>query len=221
MRLSVLAPAAALCLLHLGCGGSDTKPNDPNQYAANNPGQYQQPGAQMGAQPGQPGYGQPATQSGYGQPGATTTAPAGTTGTSTASGGQASPIPMAAMLSPAIQAMAASEVPGMQAEGQAFAGQFQEGQTLEQPINIQAGKCYSVLASGAGIQELDIQIVAQPLPNVPPVVLAQDNTTGSNATLGGKASGCWKNATPLSGPGKVILKATRGAGTAGAQVFVK
>jgi len=212
MRLSVLAPAAALCLLHLGCGGSDTKANDPSQQnLANNPGQFQQPGAQ-------PGYGQPGAQPGYGQPGAQ---PGATPGAQPAAASQASPIPMAAMLTPAIQAMAASEVPGMQPEGQAFAGQFQEGQTLEQAINIQAGKCYSVVATGAGIQELDIQIVAQPMPGLPPVVLAQDNTTGSNATLGGKASGCWKNATPLSGPGKVILKATRGAGTAGAQIFVK
>ena len=48
-------------------------------------------------------------------------------------------------------------------------------QVLEQPINIQAGKCYSVVGAGMGITELHIQIVAQPTPMVPPVVLAQDN----------------------------------------------
>ena len=77
------------------------------------------------------------------------------------------------------------------------------------------------MGASAGIQQLDIQIVAQPSPALPPVVLAQSNTSGANATLGGKASGCWKNPTPLSGPGKVIVKATRGAGAAAAQVFIK
>jgi hypothetical protein len=247
MRLSVFAPAAVFCLLPLaGCGGSDPPPNDPNQYAANQ-GQYPggQPGAYPGGQPGQyppggypggqpgqyqqpggqPGqYQQPGTQPGqYQQPGTQPgTQPGAQPGTQPASGtGQASPIPMAAMLTPVLQGMAAAEVPGMQPDGQAFAGQFQEGQTLEQPLNIQPGKCYSVVGASAGIQQLDIQIVAQPAPMLPPVVLAQSNTSGGNATLGGKSAGCWKNPTPIGGPGKVIVKATRGAGAAAAQVFVK
>ena len=117
-------------------------------------------------------------------------------------------------------AMAASEVQGMQPEGGAFAGQFQEGQTLEQPFNIQAGKCYSVIAVGMGVQELDVQIVAQPAPMLPPAVLAQDSTSGPNATLGGRGQ-CFKNPLPIGGPAKVLLRATRGAGVAIAQIFVK
>jgi hypothetical protein len=108
----------------------------------------------------------------------------------------------------------------MQPEGGAFAGQFQEGQTLEQQFNIQPGKCYSVVGVGIGIQELDLQIAAQPVPNIPPTVLAQDNTTGPNATLGGKGN-CFKNPLPIGGPAKVIVKATKGAGMAVAQIYVK
>jgi len=108
----------------------------------------------------------------------------------------------------------------MQADGQPFAGQFQQGQTLEQAINIQPGKCYAVVGVGAGIQELDIQLVAQPAPMLPPTVLAQDQGSGPNATLGGKGN-CFKNPLPIGGPGKVILKATSGSGMAAAQVFVK
>jgi hypothetical protein len=122
---------------------------------------------------------------------------------------------------PALQGMGATEAPGMKADGGPFAGHFQEGQSLEQPINISPGKCYTVVGIGLGIQELDIQLVAQPAPALPPVILAQDSTTGAAATLGGKASGCWKNPTPLGGPGKVILKATKGTGLAAAQVYVK
>jgi hypothetical protein len=127
----------------------------------------------------------------------------------------------AAAATPALTAIAAAETPGMQADGGSFAGQFQEGQILEQPINISPGKCYSVIGVGIGITELDVQLVAAPAPQVPPIVLAQDNSTGPQAVLGGKGSGCWKNPTPIGGPGKVLMRATKGTGIAVAQVFVK
>ncbi|HSN97924.1 MAG TPA: hypothetical protein VLS89_06485, partial [Candidatus Nanopelagicales bacterium] len=88
-------------------------------------------------------------------------------------------------------------------------------------INISPGKCYTVVAVGLGIQELDIQLLTVPVPGAPPIPLAQDNTTGPQATLGGKASGCWKNPTPLGAPGKVVLRASKGAGIGMAQVYVK
>lgn len=145
---------------------------------------------------------------------ATTTAPAGSSATAIP--------PIAAMAAtPVLQGLASQEAPGMTADGAPFAGQFQEGQTLEQPVNISAGRCYTIVGVGLGIQELDIQLVAQPMPQAPPIVLAQDSTTGPQATLGGKASGCWKNPTPLGTPGKVIMKATKGTGIGMAQVYVK
>ena len=233
MRLSVVIPALVLGLMPVvGCGGSEPPPNDPNQYA-NGAGQYgQQPGGQYGQQPQQPGqYGQqpsqnPAQQPGqYGQPAPAAPAPPtqpglpGMPGQAASSTGSATPLPMAAMLTPGLQAIAASDAQGMAADGQSFAGQFQEGQTLEQPLNIQAGKCYTIVAIGAGIQQLDIQLVAQQAP-LPAMVLAQSNTTGAQASLGGKGQ-CFRNPLPIGGPGKVVIKATRGAGMAAAQVFVK
>lgn len=223
MRLSVFVPAAVLCLVPLACGDSTPDPNDPsqaqNQYGAQGqyppgqypPGQYQPGGQYGGQQPG--GYPTaPQPQPTAPQPQPTGTAPAG--------GGQATPI-NAAMATPVITAIAAGEVQGMQPEGGAFAGQFAEGQTLEQPFNINPGKCYSVVAVAlpGGIQELDAQIVVQ-IPPAPAFVLAQDNATGPNATVGGKGS-CFKNPSPFGGPGKVIIRATRGAGFAGAQLYVK
>ena len=109
----------------------------------------------------------------------------------------------------------------MQPEGGAFAGQFQEGQILEQPINLAPGKCYSVVGAGLpGVQELDVQIAAQPVPQAPALTLAQDNATGSIAIVGGKGN-CFKNAFPVAVTGKVILKVTKGAGIAGGQIYVK
>ena len=240
MRLSLVIPALVLGLMPLACGGSEPTPTDPNaangQYQAGQPGaqgQYQQPGAyqqpgqyqQPGAyqQPGQ--YQQPgATQPGATQPGATQPAAGGFPaipgmGGQTSSTGAATPLPGAAMLTPALQAIGMSDAQGMSPDGQAFAGQFAAGQTLEQPINIQAGKCYTIVAVGAGITQLDITLVAQQAP-LPPVTLAQSNTQGANASLGGKGQ-CFRNPLPIGGPGKIILKATSGAGIAAAQVFVK
>ena len=152
-------------------------------------------------------------------PAPTATAPAPT---ATATTSAATPLPpiAAAAVTPVLQGMASTEAPGMKPDGSPFAGQFKEGDTMEQPINIQAGKCYTVVgASIAGIIELDISLVAQTAP-LPPVVLAQDSTTGPTATLGGKGQ-CFRNPLPIGGPGKVILKATKGAGLAAAQVYVK
>ncbi|WP_437761952.1 hypothetical protein WMF27_01965 [Sorangium sp. So ce281] len=155
----------------------------------------------------------------------TTPATAVPTPTTTAApaGSAATPIPPVAAVAatPILQGMGTTEAPGMKPDGGPFAGQFQEGQALEQQINISPGKCYTVVGIGLGVQELDIQLVSQPAPALPPVVLAQDSTSGAAATLGGKASGCWKNPLPIGGPGKVILKATKGAGIAAAQVFIK
>src|SRR5262245_47844194 len=209
MRLSsFVLPAAGAALFVLACS-DNPEPNDPSGY---NQGYY-------GAQP-QPGYPQPGYPQPYGQPQPQPTAPApaptGQAGTS------ATPIAPAAAAAaqPILTGLAQKEVAGMQPDGAAFAGQFQEGQTLEQPFNIQPGRCYSVVGVGIGIQELDIQIAAQPVPNLPPTVLAQDQTTGANATLGGKGN-CFKNPLPIGGPAKVIVKATKGSGMAVAQIYVK
>ncbi len=99
---------------------------------------------------------------------ATTTAPAPTT-TATATA-TATPLPAAAgiAVTPILAGLASTDAPGMKADGSPFAGQFKEGDTLEQAINIQPGKCYTVIgASVAGIIELDIQLVAQTAP-LPP-----------------------------------------------------
>lgn len=220
MRLSLLIPAALLGLFPLACS-SEPPANDP--YAAQ--GQYPPGGGAY--PPNQGGYGQQPQgqyppQGGYQNP-QPAPAPAPAPGPAPAAGGAtgaAQPI-AAGMATPVLTALAASEIQGMQPEGGTFAGQFQEGQTLEQPLNIQAGKCYAVVGVGLPpIQELDIQIVVQPAPMIPATVLAQDNAQGANATVGGKGN-CFRNPLPLGGPGKVIVRAVRGSGIAAAQIYVK
>lgn len=137
--------------------------------------------------------------------------------------GPATPIaPMAAaVVGPLLTQMGQSEAPGAQPDGSPFAGQFAAGQTLEQTINIKANGCYTVVGASVGIQQLDIVLVVQPSPLMAPITVAQSAGAGPNATLGGKATGCWRNPTPLAGTGKVILRASSGQGLAAAQVFSK
>ncbi len=217
MRLFLIASAATLALV-CGCGPT-ADPNDPSQAQANQYGQYTPAGGQQ--QPG--GYQQPAPTATGATPAPTGGGmPAGMPGGGVATGSPATPIavPMAAVLQPMLTQLAGTEVQGMQPDGSPIAGNFQEGQILEQQITIQAGKCYSVVGASMGVQELDIQLVANPSP-LPAYMLAQDNSPGGTAVLGGKSVGCFKNPLPMGGPGKIIMKATRGAGMAIAQVYIK
>ena len=196
MRLSFFVPVALLGLGAFGCGSSDPQANVP-------------PGGATGYPPGYPAPTQTV-------PVQTATAPQ----QPVTVGGAATPVSIG-MLGPAAAVLAAGspDTKGMTAEGSAFAGQFQQGQVLEQPFNIEPNKCYTVVGiGGPGISELDVQIqYVTPFPTPP---IAQDNQTGPNATLGGGGS-CWRSQPLTAVPGKVIIRATGGAGIAGAQIFKK
>jgi hypothetical protein len=190
-----------MTLLASACGGKAsaslaTPTSDPNAVPYTAPPQGAPTGASTGA----------------------TTAPAPTTGT-----GPATPIaPMlAAPVQPLLVSMGQTEAQGAQPDGSPFAGQFAAGQTLEQIINIKGNGCYTIVAASLGIQQLDVSLVIQPAPQLQPITVAQSSGAGPNATLGGKATGCWRNPTPFAGQGKVILRATSGQGLAAAQVFSK
>lgn len=107
-------------------------------------------------------------------------------------------------------------------EGGAWAGQFEEGQTLRQAVVLQPNKCYVLIAVGLdGVKELDAMIVSQFPPLPQPITLVQDNTTGPDAIIGDAKSGCYKFTMPRPAPGSVVIKATRGAGLVAAQFFAK
>ena len=119
-----------------------------------------------------------------------------------------------------LQAFAVNEAPGMKAEGGPFAGQFQAGQILEQQFQILPGKCYTVLAVGAGVSEVDLQLVAlTPVPGMSPV-LAQDSGTGTKASLGGRGN-CYRWTLPVGINAKVVVKATAGSGIIASQLYSK
>ena len=101
-----------------------------------------------------------------------------------------------------------------------LAGNFQQGQTLEQAFTVMPGKCYTITATGAGISELDVHLVlTTPIPGASPV-LAQDNMQGSNAVVGGNGA-CVRWQGFVGANAKFVMTATAGGGVAAAQLYVK
>ena len=238
---------AALGLV-LGCGGKQSEPETPPQpYAQQQPGVYPQqqyPGAPQQQYPqqqypaGQQQYPQQQYPSTTGYPPATTpgaTPPATTppaTGLPPVGGlpptapaaPQATPLDpsAAAAVQPILAQLASSKAAaGAKPIGSVMAANFQQGQALEAQVQMEPGKCYTVVGAGVPpVTELDLQLVAvTPMPGMAPV-LAVDNTTGMQSVLGEKPN-CFKWAWPIPAPVKVVVTVSGGSGLAAAQLFGK
>jgi len=199
-------------------------PQQQGGYPQQQPGGYpqQQPGPQPGGQPGQPG-GQPG-QPGQQQPGGLPQIPGFPSGGGgqTTSGGTAQPIDpnLAALATGPLQLFANTEAPGMNKEGPVVAGNFQAGQTLESGFTFQPGKCYTLVAQGAGVSEVDLEMqYVTPLPGLAPSI-GKDSQKGSQASIGGKAN-CLRPLSPIAAQAKFIVKATTGMGVIAAQLYSK
>jgi hypothetical protein len=206
------------------CGGDD-KPAESPQASQCPPGQYFDGRfcQTQGVAPGGTATPAPTTTA---PPAGTGTAPAGTPPIATAAPG-----PTAQRLDPTA-AQAATQLigplgqqhamAGAKPVGSAIAGNFQQGQSLEEQIQMNPGKCYTVVGVGLPpVQNLDISLVpAIALPGLPAAAMAADNTVGANAIVGEKPN-CFKWALPMSGMMKVIMTVSQGSGVAAAQVFEK
>ena len=128
----------------------------------------------------------------------------------------------ASIVQPVLTELArAHTVAGAKPLGSPLVGNFQTGQKLEGPIQLQPNKCYTVVASSLPpVTEINVQLVAAtPLPTLSPV-LAVDDDTGLTAVVGKKPN-CYKWALPLPAAAKIVLTVTGGAGLAAAQIYEK
>jgi hypothetical protein len=113
-----------------------------------------------------------------------------------------------------------TEAPGMTKEGPIIAGNFQEGQTVEGQFSFTPGKCYTVVAVGAGPQEVDIEMqYVTAIPGLNPSI-GRDSQKGSQASIGGKGN-CLKPLSPIAANAKYIVRAAKGAGVIATQLYVK
>jgi hypothetical protein len=129
---------------------------------------------------------------------------------------------MAAAVQPVLTQLAASKAPaGAKPIGSLLAANFQQGQQLEAQVQMEPGKCYTVVGAALPpVTELDLKLIAvTPLAGMAPV-LAVDNTTGAQAVLGEKPN-CFKWAWPIAAPVKVVVSVSGGQGLAAAQLFGK
>jgi hypothetical protein len=118
-----------------------------------------------------------------------------------------------------LASFAQQEAPGMSREGPTLGGNFREGQTLEQPFQMLPGKCYTVLAFGAGITQLDVAIVAvTPLPQTSGVLV---QASGGNSTALRGRGNCFRWALPVGIHAKYVIRAVRGQGIAAGQLYSK
>lgn len=232
-------------VLAAACGGSNEEAQAPQQqgYAPQQQGYppqqgypQQQPAGYPQQQPGyQPAPGQPAPAPGQpapaqpapGQPAPAQPAPgaAGMPGFSLPgmaqpAQGQAQPVDasIAAAAQVLITQLAAQQAPaGAKPLGTLVAGNFGQGSSLETQVQLQPGKCYTVVGAGLpNVTELNLQLVGV----MPPLVLAQDNSTGNQAVLGPKPN-CYRWALPVPAAAKLVITVAAGSGIAGAQVFEK
>lgn len=127
----------------------------------------------------------------------------------------------AAAATQAINLVAPQSAPGAKPVGSAIAGQFQQGQSLEGQVQMQANKCYTIIGVGLPpVQNLDIQLAPfVAVPGMPAMVLAADQTVGPNAVIGEKQS-CYRSG-PIAVPMKVIVTVSQGSGVAAVQVYEK
>jgi len=221
------------------CGKDEPPQTPPGTYGAN--GQVGQPGYPQPGQPGAPaGYPQPGATgapAGYPQPGATgapgTPAPAATPGIpgfpAPAAGGGGATGGSAQQIDPNLAGLAAgpmmmyanSEAPGMAKEGNIAAANFQPGQTLEGNFTIQPGKCYTLVAAGAGISSIDLEMfLVTPIPGMQGS-FAKNASKGAQTSIGGKAN-CVKLAlSPIPVQAKWVATAKAGAGLMAVQLYSK
>ena len=128
----------------------------------------------------------------------------------------------AGMVRLVLQPRAANEAKGMKEDGNAIGGMLQEGGELSQEFSLMPGKCYTILGQGLPpIAELDMQLSAKSLvPALPPALLAADKTSGPAASIGA-GKNCYKNPFPIAASVILTVKASKGSGPAGAQVYSK
>jgi len=181
----------------------------------------------MQPQPGQPAPVQPggaapapsSTSPVPGIPGFPAPAPSGGGG---ASGGSAQALDpnVAALATGPLGLFASSEAPGMAKDGPPIAGNFQAGQTLEGAFTFQPGKCYTLVAQGAGVTNVGLEMqYVTPIPGLAPSI-GKSAQSGAQASIGGRAN-CLRPISPFPAQAKFIVTAKSGAGLAAAQLYSK
>jgi hypothetical protein len=108
----------------------------------------------------------------------------------------------------------------MNKEGGPVAGNFQAGQSLESGFTFQPGKCYTLVAQGAGPTQIEVEMqYVTPIPGLAPSI-GKSSQKGAQASIGGKAN-CLRPLSPMAAQAKYIVRSVSGAGLIAAQLYSK
>lgn len=116
-----------------------------------------------------------------------------------------------------LRAAAAQYAPGMAAEGPVAKGSLAEGGHIDFVVNINPSRCYAIVAYGAGLADLDVNLLAPPFYNL---LAGQDGLAGPTAVIGASPRPMCPM-LPVAVPYKVDLHAKHGSGSVAAQLFSK
>jgi hypothetical protein len=111
---------------------------------------------------------------------------------------------------------AAKHAAGMTPDGDVAKGTLSEGGHLGFITKMDPTKCYTIVAYGAGVEELDLFLLVPPFYNL---LGAHDVTTGPSAVIGASPKMC--PIAPIAVPYKIDMHARKGGGSVVAQVFSK
>lgn len=223
----------------VACGGNkqDAKASfsfnssDAGAAPACQPGQPCPPTAQSNCQPGQPCPAQSCPPGQACPPPRGSAAPLGSVHTTdpnalasllaaAAAAGSAWLGPAGALGDPAeagLRAAAAKYAPGMSADGQIAKGNLAEGGHVDFVVNMDPSKCYTIVAYGAGVTDLDVNLLAPPFYNV---LAGQDGMAGPTAIIGAALKPMCP-IIPVAVPYKIDLHAKKGGGQVAAQLYSK
>lgn len=116
-----------------------------------------------------------------------------------------------------IRAAAAKVAPGMSPEGEMAKGVVQEDGHVDFLVHMDPSRCYTIVAYGQGVQDLDLNLLVPPLYTT---LSAQDGMTGPTAVIGAAPKPLCP-VLPFTIPYKVDMHAKKGGGSVGAQVYSK
>lgn len=116
-----------------------------------------------------------------------------------------------------MRAAAAQYAPGMSPDGPVAKGNLAEGGHIGFIANMDPSRCYTVVAYGAGVLDLDVNLLAPPLYNF---LAGSDGMAGPTAVIGGSGKPMCP-IIPAAVPYKVDLYAKRGGGPVAAQLYSK
>jgi hypothetical protein len=144
-------------------------------------------------------------------------------GPSASSGGTATATPAGTAQIAQLTGLAATDAQGLTPAGSTLAATFKAGDTMEAPLLLQPGRCFTILAAGAPtVQQIDISLMMNMpmgMPSLPTMVLAQGSGT-QTAALGGK-SNCFRYPLPIPAPANIVVKVVSGSGVVAVQVYGK